>query len=564
MSVYFTPDLIVNTGEVAMDETTSPLAVAFAIPTHATSPSAMSLSSDRVSVTSPHDSPSEGRSHGFFLNLGNNDSPSTEDDSTTPVLSPSVGTSRGFSLEVGSPKADSPLGSRASALSDAEPISAKAISEEEALAQEEERMQQVYQARLERSFPPVAGSISLGLIPSIPDARVVGRPLVETELRFYQRVREAVAFSEDSNLPIEIRQHLQVQNRRGTYFIKELDEDARKMLPELIKQGGDLTDYIQSHTHIIAVFKPEDEVRGMRNCRKLKKHGDSMLPAKHGICPRFEIPNEVIAVGLRNKSAGIEAVITADCFNVLDQYGKPQENERSSKRGFLMPFIPGMRDLSSLKTMYDSEPLDEAIERFPVDEFQSIALTDISLDNTDRHLENFLYSEQTGAIIPIDQALIFPARFSSSAKFSWMLWDQAHVPFRQDALNEIRNLNAEADIAKILETYPQYPAESLETLRITYYFLKKGAAAGLTPFQIGCFLTGDITAPMSALYDKARRSAKDNPEAVYALMTKAIDAAIPALKTAFDSLVGDVEDADRNKQMQDRVEKFLINYFRSL
>jgi Phosphatidylinositol 3- and 4-kinase len=165
----------------------------------------------------------------------------------------------------------------------------------------------------------------------------------------------------------------------------------------------------------------------------------------------------------------------------------------------------------------------------PKGDFQSLTILDISLCNTDRNLGNAMYAEAERNIFPIDHALILPSGYRSSAVFAWMLWDWSLVRYDAPALEEIQRMNFEADAAKILEAYPHYPVESLETMRINYYLLKQGAKAKLSPFFIGCFLTGAPLSPMAAMYQKVRKASENDPKKTYALMTQCLDASIQHL-----------------------------------
>ena len=65
---------------------------------------------------------------------------------------------------------------------------------------------------------------------------------------------------------------------------------------------------------------------------------------------------------------------------------------------------------------------------------------------------------------------------------------QAHQPFSAEAIDYIKSLDAEEDIALLKFLGWDMPLKCQRTLRISTMLLKKGAERGLTPFAIGSIM----------------------------------------------------------------------------
>jgi len=127
---------------------------------------------------------------------------------------------------------------------------------------------------------------------------------------------------------------------------------------------------------------------------------------------------------------------------------------------------------------------------FPVKEVHKVAVLDIRLANADRHAGNILVSKEEGAtykLIPIDHGYCLPEKFEDCT-FEWLYWPQAREPFSNEATEYIRSLDAEEDI-KLLKFHGwELSSSCARVLRISTMLLKKGAARGLTPYDIGRIL----------------------------------------------------------------------------
>uniref|UniRef100_A0A0E0A963 1-phosphatidylinositol 4-kinase n=1 Tax=Oryza glumipatula TaxID=40148 RepID=A0A0E0A963_9ORYZ len=128
---------------------------------------------------------------------------------------------------------------------------------------------------------------------------------------------------------------------------------------------------------------------------------------------------------------------------------------------------------------------------FPVKEVHKIAVLDLRLANADRHAGNILVckDEEGGnyKLVPIDHGYCLPEKFEDCT-FEWLYWPQAREPFSDETIAYIKSLDAEEDI-KLLKFHGwELSARCARVLRISTMLLKKGAARGLTPYDIGRIL----------------------------------------------------------------------------
>jgi hypothetical protein len=105
--------------------------------------------------------------------------------------------------------------------------------------------------------------------------------------------------------------------------------------------------------------------------------------------------------------------------------------------------------------------------------------------------------KRPGAItlIPIDHGYTLPSTLSE-AEFVWLSWPQAKQPMSRRTLDYIRSLDAERDVRLLQDKFgPTIRPEVLRVLRISTMWLKKGAEAGLSLFDIGNALCRPMDRP---------------------------------------------------------------------
>jgi hypothetical protein len=147
--------------------------------------------------------------------------------------------------------------------------------------------------------------------------------------------------------------------------------------------------------------------------------------------------------------------------------------------------------LGSLQQFVDNEcaSWDVGPAAFSVADVHRIGMFDIRTFNTDRHGGNLLCRptvQPQGKVqydlVPIDHAYCFPTALGE-ANWEWLYWPQAKVPFTEDELRYIDSIDVDADVALLARF--GLSKEALRVYRTTTTFLKKGAAAGLTLFELG-------------------------------------------------------------------------------
>ena len=297
---------------------------------------------------------------------------------------------------------------------------------------------------------------------SLDSIIIMNEELRPNALNLIESINQSGELAKDPTLSSLAKNALKIKRKpkSAAYFIPGLQSQEISRLANLSIEEKNR--FILENVQTLAVFKPSDEVRGEKNHQKSR---EEVICSKEGVSPSCEIPNEVITAGLRSLPfVVIEAEMSA----------KEIFMNANTKRGVLVQFIP------HLKT-----PQETVL----VKDFQMMAFIDLSLLNTDRNQRNILFSNEN--LYPIDHANILPSKFLSSGWFEWRDWAIAKKTFEPEFLEKIEKLNVDEDIEKIKHLYPNYPSENLEILKYTYYLLKKGAGAGLSPFQFASILMAE-------------------------------------------------------------------------
>uniref|UniRef100_A0A0D9UYL6 1-phosphatidylinositol 4-kinase n=1 Tax=Leersia perrieri TaxID=77586 RepID=A0A0D9UYL6_9ORYZ len=180
--------------------------------------------------------------------------------------------------------------------------------------------------------------------------------------------------------------------------------------------------------------------------------------------------------------AGVPPTVLVQCLHgYTDKSTKDREEkeEKEPKIGSLQMFM---------KNSGCCEDIGPGM--FPVQEVHKIAVLDMRLANADRHGGNILFhKDEDGQIvlIPIDHGYCLPESFEDCT-FEWLYWPQARQPFNIETLNCIKSLDEEEDI-KLLKLHGrELSPKCVRVFRVSTMMLKKGAARGLTPYEIGNIL----------------------------------------------------------------------------
>ncbi|XP_062228677.1 phosphatidylinositol 4-kinase gamma 5-like [Phragmites australis] len=149
---------------------------------------------------------------------------------------------------------------------------------------------------------------------------------------------------------------------------------------------------------------------------------------------------------------------------------------------------------------HDFDASDYGSSSFPVSAVHRIGILDIRIFNTDRHAGNLLVRKQTGAekignqteLIPIDHGLCLPECLEDPY-FEWIHWPQASIPFSEDELEYIANLDPMKDADMLLMELPMIREACLRVLILSTIFLKEATAFGLCLAEIGEMMSREFT-----------------------------------------------------------------------
>lgn len=181
--------------------------------------------------------------------------------------------------------------------------------------------------------------------------------------------------------------------------------------------------------------------------------------------------------------------ITHSIFNVNDSVnGNKLKNKTVvSKIASLQQFIP-----------HDYDASDHGSSSFPVAAVHRIGILDIRLFNTDRHAGNLLVKKLDGVgefgqveLIPIDHGLSLPESLEDPY-FEWIHWPQASVPFSEDELEYISNLDPVRESEMLRTELPMIREACLRVLVLCTIFLKEAAAFGLCLADIGGMMSREF------------------------------------------------------------------------
>ncbi|GAX75569.1 hypothetical protein CEUSTIGMA_g3012.t1 [Chlamydomonas eustigma] len=166
-----------------------------------------------------------------------------------------------------------------------------------------------------------------------------------------------------------------------------------------------------------------------------------------------------------------------------------REPQLPMKLGSLQEFIP-----------HECDTTEMGPSKFCVKDVHHIGILDIRLFNTDRHAGNMLVrpansngssinlmSRMTDSpyeLIPIDHGFCLPETLEAPY-FEWLHWPQAMLPFSEEELMYIKELDFEADKKMLSQELPNLRPECIRVLELTTSLLKRCAEAGMTLFEIG-------------------------------------------------------------------------------
>ncbi|TYZ60141.1 hypothetical protein PybrP1_005889 [[Pythium] brassicae (nom. inval.)] len=234
-----------------------------------------------------------------------------------------------------------------------------------------------------------------------------------------------------------------------------------------VSEGGGGVYAVQSRSsgQKLAMFKPAEEETFVR---------DGLIPGEGAV-------REEAAYVLDSRSGGFSGVPpTAVARLQLSTVGR-------AKQGSVQRFMAS--SIGSMEGFGMPFDLAKADAFVPVDQVHRIGLLDVRVFNTDRHPGNILLIGEKApyTMVPIDHGCILPSWFHlSEARFDWLEYPQAKVPFGAPALAYIEALDAVADAHALRRLGIR--EECVTALKICTLFLQRAARAGKTLFWIGTFL----------------------------------------------------------------------------
>ena len=142
---------------------------------------------------------------------------------------------------------------------------------------------------------------------------------------------------------------------------------------------------------------------------------------------------------------------------------------------------------------HDYDASDHGTSSFPVAAIHRIGILDIRILNTDRHAGNLLVRKINDGgsriggqveLIPIDHGLCLPENLEDPY-FEWIHWPQASIPFSDEELEYIENLDPHKDSEILRKELPMIREACLRVLVLCTIFLKEAASFGLCLAEIG-------------------------------------------------------------------------------
>jgi hypothetical protein len=270
--------------------------------------------------------------------------------------------------------------------------------------------------------------------------------------------------------------------------------------PELCEEGINGAYFLRNKDgQRIAVFKPNDEEGNIESNPKRSFYEEQFV--NKGTLPGEGAQREVAAYLLdrghfHDVPQTIMAAISHDSFR-----SSTSNSGKVTKIGSLQEFIDN-----------DGSAEDIGPKQFRIRDVHKIGVLDLRIFNTDRHAGNILVTEEgdgTYRLTPIDQGLSLPSNLEH-AWFEWLHWPQAKIPFDSETRCYIRHINVEEDAALLANLGIR--DECIRTMKISSTLLKKGAAAGLTLYDIGNIASRTNIDQPSALERMFEQAAKETQD----------------------------------------------------
>jgi len=276
------------------------------------------------------------------------------------------------------------------------------------------------------------------------------------------------------------------------------------LAPHLVEDGLGGTYFMKGRDgQNVAVFKPRDEEPCAPNNPKAHADGGMGLPGmKRGVLIGEAAVNEYCAFLLDRLAepelhAGVcpTALVRAthSMFHSKEEGTNGMFHEVKDKVGSFQLFM------NHHCTAEDIGP-----SRFEPLQVHRIALLDMRLCNTDRHMGNILVcdnvEEQSSALVfgaaddsslplvPIDHGYCLPDNLGE-VSFEWLYWQQAKLPFDDAVVRAVAELDLDEQEDMLRSRMLNVREDCLWTLRTATSFVQLGVAGGMTAFEMGTMMT---------------------------------------------------------------------------
>jgi len=297
-------------------------------------------------------------------------------------------------------------------------------------------------------------------------------------------------------------------------FVRQIRQNLRTVPnPFLLCEEGVGGSYfvVDSDSRKIGIFKPTDEEPGAPNNPK-NLIDKPLLPPGGGAA------REVAAFLLDHQGrAGVPRTYLLN--DVQHSKWRSPNGSLVSKSGSIQAFVENAGDTSSL-----------GASLFSTENVHAIGVLDIRLFNMDRNSENLLAvpcgnGQREYRLVPIDHAFILPSKLDN-AYFEWFTWKQAKTPFSAETLQYIADLDIEADANTLASL--GIAEDCIRTMRLSTTVLKKGAAAGLSLYDIALLVSRKNPSQESVLEKIVARTEQE--EDFFASFERLVDEAVTSAK----------------------------------
>jgi hypothetical protein len=271
-----------------------------------------------------------------------------------------------------------------------------------------------------------------------------------------------------------------------TDWIAKVRSGLRLYEPEICEEGLNGTYFLKdSEGDMIGVFKPQDEEGNSPGNPKKSTPSEFV---ERGVLDGEGAQREVAAY-LLDRADGFAGVPVTTMVRLTHPvFGQTEDGQARSKTGSLQQFVRN-----------DGASWDIGFGAFPTHEVHKIGIFDLRIFNNDRHGGNMLMTlgdDGTYVLTPIDHGFSLSSSLSR-AWFDWLTWPQAKRPFSKEELEYIAAIDSDKDV-KTLESLQIRP-ECLRTMKISTMILKRGAAAGLTLYDLGSVVSRAVLEEPSEL-----------------------------------------------------------------